>query len=697
MKRFALFFLLLALAACSAPSVPVVTQPPADMTTVPADMTAEETTLPAVTTISPETTAAPETTAEPETTATPETTAVPEPIADPFPMPALGDGVWYADSADALASIDFGDCASPVVCITASCTPDVPITFDRPITLYYAPDTVLTCTDGVTIRTRAEGSIRVITQCADLLSAGWLTVDAPFCTLSWEGELPALADAERYCNLLAFNGDRQYGTLGGRGDVSLSGVRMLRTATGGLYACTVTIRGNVITFGYPLIAPDADVNAATLYFDTTAAAPDRSYDLRRSHRVTLTDAAGQSRTYLLEPARLSYNLPVMQIYTEKGAPIETKTDYVPATLMLDGETYSMQIRGRGNASWTSFPKKSYRIKLDKGAPLFGLPENRDWVLTSNYADKSLIRNGVAHDIAAVLDGLDFTSTHFSVNLYLNGEYIGVYTFADKIEEGSGRLDFTAQAGDEPNTYGGMDIGFLCEVGWDYDAENDYNRDYFDAEKVVRIFVKEPKSDRANTPEFTYAKQYILSVERALAAGEGWQGLIDLDSWVDWFIVTELTFNTESAFYRSCYFWKRAGGKLMLGPVWDFDMAFGNHYGDIAGYNGWCTTESTYTYISENWMNDLIKTPEFTAALKARWAEVKETLRTTALASVDRREAELAGSAEQNFLRWNIMPYQIGAGSVNAAVYNTHAKQVQYLRDFIEQRWDYMDARIEAMS
>ena len=319
------------------------------------------------------------------------------------------------------------------------------------------------------------------------------------------------------------------------------------------------------------------------------------------------------------------------------------------------------------------------------------------MLTSNYADKSLIRNCVAHDIAAALDGLDYTSTHFLVNLYLNGEYLGVYTFADKIEEGNGRLDFTAQAGDEPNSFGGLDIGFLCEIGWDFDGENVYNKDYFDAEKVVRIYVKEPESDRANTPEFTYAKQYILAAERALAAGTGWQDLIDLDSWVDWFIVTELTFNTESAFYRSCYLWKRAGGKLMLGPVWDFDMAFGNHYGDIRGYDGWCTTESTYSYISENWMNDLIKTPEFSTALKARWNEVKHDLRTTALGAIDRYEAQLAGSAEQNFARWNIMPYQIGAGSVNAAVYNTHEKQVQYLRDFIAQRWDYMDARIGVMS
>lgn len=690
MKRLIPLILALLLGACTPAA-----EPPAE--TAPPDQPV--TAAPDTTTALPGTTAIPQTTAIPETTAAPPpaTTAPPETTADPFPMPATGDGVWHAATADELAAIAFGDCALPTVCITAPFAIETPVTFDRPVTLFYAPESVSPCPPGggLTIAARTEGTIRIVTRCTDLLSSGWLTVDAPFCALSWEGAQPALADVERWCNLLAYNGDRSYTTLGGRGDAALSGVRMLRSATGGVYACTVTIRGNVVTLGYPLIAPDRDVNAATLYFDTAGAAPDRTYDLRQSHRITLTDAQGQNRTYLLEPRRLSYQLPVMQIYTVDSAPIETKTDYVAGSLFIDGIEYPMQIRGRGNASWTAFPKKSYRIKLDEGAPLFGLPENRDWVLTSNYADKSLIRNCVAHDIAAALDGLDYTPTHFSVNLYLNGEYIGVYTFADKIEEGSGRIDFTAKEGESPSSFGGLDIGFLCEIGWDFEGENDYNRDYFDANKVVRIFVKEPKSDRANTPEFTYAKQYILAVERALAAGSGWQALIDLDAWVDWFIATELTFNTESAFYRSCYLWKRAGGRLMLGPVWDFDMALGNHYGDIRGYNGWCTTESTYTYIQENWMNDLIKTPEFNAALKARWNVVKDDLRATALASIDRHEAELAGSAEQNFLRWNIMPYQIGAGSVNAAVYNTHAKQVQYLRDFVAARWDYMDARINA--
>lgn len=457
--------------------------------------------------------------------------------------------------------------------------------------------------------------------------------------------------------------------------------------------CEFEVEGKTIRIGYPLIAGDEDVNNATLRFITDGYIEERTYDLREEHEIILTDSDGNSRKYTLVPYRLSYGVPVMQIYTDGGEPVLTKTDYVHGVMYIDGVAHPMKMKGRGNASWTQFPKKSYRIKLDESTPLFGLPKNRDWVLVSNYADKSLLRNIVAHDIAATLDGLEFTSTHFSVNLYLNGEYLGVYTFADKIEEGKNRLDFSPKENDTPSTFGGLDIGFICEIGWDFDSENIYNRDYFDAEKVVRIYVKEPESEVANTPEFTYAKTYILAMEQAIVNNGDWENYIDVDSWVDWFIATELTFNMESAFYRSCYMWKREGGKLMLGPVWDFDMALGNHYGDIPGYDGWCTTECDYEYLMENWMNYLITYDAFNDLVKERWNEKKDELLRVALESIDSNSAALEGSQQQNFKRWNIMPYHIGAGAVDPAVYNTYEKQVQYLRDFINQRWTYMDERI----
>ncbi len=396
-------------------------------------------------------------------------------------------------------------------------------------------------------------------------------------------------------------------------------------------------------------------------------------------------------TNVHETTSIESELPVMEIVTQNNEPIVEKNTYIRGVLTIDGISYSMKIRGRGNASWNHFPKKSYRIKLNEGASLFGLPENRDWVLASNYADKSLIRNCVAHTIAASLSGLEYTPTHFPVNLYLNGQYLGVYTFADKIEEGNGRLELGNMTVTEENG----DVGFLLEIGWDFDEENVYNRDYFDTEKAYRIFVKEPEIREANSPEFLCLKNYIISMENAIISNDGWENYIDVDSWIDWLIVNELTFNTESSFYRSCYMWRPSGGKLKLGPVWDFDMAFGNHYGDLAGYDGWCTTESTYQFISENWMNYLMRYPAFTNRLTVRWNEVKETLLTTALEAVERYAVMLDGDQQRNFEVWDIMGSSVGMGSVDPYLYNTYDKQVQYLRDFIKTRWSYMDTRLNS--
>ncbi len=478
-------------------------------------------------------------------------------------------------------------------------------------------------------------------------------------------------------------------------DVPLLSAVLTDSATGApVEGVTLTVSGSRVVLGIPLVVSESALRSATVGFtmaDGTEISP-CTMDLTVENTVEVPDGTGNTVACTVTAERLTYGLPLLEIHTDGGVAIVEKNTYIHGTLTVNGREFQIKIKGRGNASWNMFPKKAYRIKLDEGASLFGLTKNRDWVLTSNYADKSLIRNCVAHTIADSLSGLEYTPTHFPVNLYINGEYMGVYTFGDKIEDGKGRLDLGDPVYDEN---GVVDVGFLIEIGWDFDEENVYNRDYFDTDLLYRLFVKEPEVPVANTAEFWIVKNYILQTERAIVNDDGWENYIDVDSFVDWFIVNELTFNTESSYYRSCYLWRPVGGKLKMGPVWDFDMAFGNHYGDLAGYDGWCTTESTYQYLSTNWMNYLLTYPAFTERLVARWNEVKDDLLLTALTAVDEYSAMLAGSQEQNFEVWDIMNVGVGMGSVDYYTYNTYDKQVQYVRDFINTRWQYMDARLNS--
>lgn len=414
-----------------------------------------------------------------------------------------------------------------------------------------------------------------------------------------------------------------------------------------------------------------------------------------TYPVTVTDENGLTKDYTFRLVPDGKNIPVVSIYTD--APVKNRVDYVGGRIYIDGgdtlaysgkniDGASLKIRGRGNASWDQTDKKSYRIKLDEKASVLGLKKDRDWVLVSNHFDKSLLRNVVAHSMAQQMDYLYYTPTHILVDFFLNGEYMGVYAIADKIEEAKSKVNiYNGTNPDEP--------GFFIEIGWDYSQPYVRDRDYFDTDIIIRLFVKEPEITAANNSDMMYIKNYIKKAEQAMLAGEGYEEYIDVDNFVDWFIIAELTNNTEMAFYRSCYFYKPEGGKLTLGPVWDFDMAFGNHEGDIKGYNGWATAEATYHYVNDTWMTYLVKDPAFMEKVKARWQQVRGTLLETANATIDSQYALVKDSAELNFKKWDILGKKIGIGTVDYKVYNTYEKQVEYVRNFVMKRAAWIDQRL----
>jgi len=203
----------------------------------------------------------------------------------------------------------------------------------------------------------------------------------------------------------------------------------------------------------------------------------------------LTDEKGENRGYYLDVKRMCNDLPVMTLYTEGGKSIDSKEVYTKGTLSIDcsgTEEYinfsfkdkPLGVKGRGNASWNSTDKKSYRLKFDEKVSVLGMEPDKDWVLVSNYFDKSLIRNVVAHELAKQMENLEYTPTHILVDLFINGEYRGVYTVADKIEVSDEKIDIeTSDNVENP--------GFLIEIGWDYSAENIYGKDYFDVETIVK--------------------------------------------------------------------------------------------------------------------------------------------------------------------------------------------------------------------
>ena len=306
------------------------------------------------------------------------------------------------------------------------------------------------------------------------------------------------------------------------------------------------------------------------------------------------------------------HLAKVYIDTPEGAAITSKTEWMKGSTIkiidengcedLAGTT---SIRGRGNSTWGN-PKKPYALKLDSKAEVLGMPKHKRWVLLANWMDRTLMRNDVAFEIARRT--MDWAPHGKFVELYLNGKHQGNYYLCEQIKVDENRVD----AGD---------LGYLFE--FDTYGPSDEINYFYSPVKNYPVTIKEPDEEVITSwehPRFIEAKDCIGSVEQLLKSDRNehsrWTEiteLLDITSYIDWWIVHELTYNYEPNHPKSCYMHKKGDGKLYAGPVWDFD--WGTYQ---KGIYSMLITESL-------WYGYLFRYPEFKTAVKQRWSETKATL------------------------------------------------------------------------
>jgi len=391
-------------------------------------------------------------------------------------------------------------------------------------------------------------------------------------------------------------------------------------------------------------------------------------------------------------------LPAVYIETEGRQKITSKINYINGSfeIKITGKTthdieYSlpkspMQIRGRGHSTWEQWAKKPYRIKFDEKTSLFGLPEARDWILLANYNDKSLIRPHIASVMGNVLTNLPYNPQTVIVDVFINGSYNGVYTLSEQIEVTNGRLEIDISEED--------DTGYLLEIGGT--EQNDaINKDYIHTGLIKFAAVKYPKKGLRTDEQMAFICDYVRDADRAVTTYGGYEEYIDIPSFIDWFILHELTYNFDSCFRRSCFMTKDTGGKLKMGPPWDFDLAFGNYSKDKSRYKVWATVgeDSEDSYVKVTWMNYLLQDENFKAKLKARWSEVGNRVLNTALNEINLCEKTVYSSAMENFKTWKILNGRAGWESNECANIKTFTGQIDYLRSFLKSRKAWMDKEI----
>ncbi|RIA78436.1 CotH protein [Anaeroplasma bactoclasticum] len=237
----------------------------------------------------------------------------------------------------------------------------------------------------------------------------------------------------------------------------------------------------------------------------------------------------------------AYELPIMEIYTQDNAPIISKDEYVNCNVSVSNALYeycfdslSGKIKGRGNSTW-NMAKKPYKLKFDKKIDLFGNGKAKTWTLIANYCDKSMIRNYIAYSMGKLLESDYVTSTQF-IELFLNGEYLGVYLVCEQNEVGENRVEI-----DE--SYRDVNTGYLLELDRRAPDEGiEEGKDWFKLNSYPYAIKSPEPDDPLYTVEFTnYIKEYLNTSFNSILSKnyEDVKNYIDVDSFAKTYIVHEI--------------------------------------------------------------------------------------------------------------------------------------------------------------
>ena len=422
----------------------------------------------------------------------------------------------------------------------------------------------------------------------------------------------------------------------------------------------------------------------------------------------------EERISAIVPADFSSNLPIIEVDTE-GAEIPDEPK-IPARVHIydnpRGRTRAapshvvletlVGIEVRGDSSQRFFPKKQYGFQFQRGRrgkmayPVLSMPKGSDWILYGPFSDKSHLRNLLTYHLSNEM-GQYATRGQF-VELFLRQggdpseeEYRGVYLVTEKITRGKQRVDISRKSGEL-----GDETGYILKIDRLDSGANEF---YFLTSKGTRVISVYPRSADLSEYQKTYLKEFFDKFDSALhkehSGGEGGscRDFLDVDSLVDYMILNELAKNVD-AFRFSTFMHMDKGGKLEMGPVWDFNQAYGNSvfHSRSAQPRGWLID----LWDEEIWWKALIEDPDFLEEYTARWKDLRGTVLAdnAILSFIDANAILLEEAQKRNFSRWKILgKYVFG----NSPPYpkSFHGEVVQ-LKDWILTRTQWIDAHIDSI-
>ncbi len=380
-------------------------------------------------------------------------------------------------------------------------------------------------------------------------------------------------------------------------------------------------------------------------------------------------------------------MPILSIVTETNQDVESKTEYIGATLTLLGakskynfENLEIQIRGRGNFTW-GLEKKSYKMKLPRKQSLLGLGKGKSkkWVLLANHCDQSLLRNYVCLNLAGEMPSIAWSPDCTSVEVYLNGEYRGVYLLVEEIDVGKNKVNVSEEV-----TGMGVDIGYLIEM-----SGNAKNVIFSAGGKSYQMHNDLSENPKESQEQYDYIRDYVQQCWDAVNEGDEKEigRLIDIDSMVDAYLMEEIVKNMDVG-WDSFYLYKNVGGKLTFGPLWDFDLALGN-------CNQGCETyDSLYAaYVmwdqSNPWFYTMMNYEWFRERVVERFDDIRKICDGLSDMVIEEAE-EYYNSFCRNFDKWHIFGQTINRETEQITSLSTYKQHYTFLAQWIDRRLEWLD-------
>jgi len=447
-----------------------------------------------------------------------------------------------------------------------------------------------------------------------------------------------------------------------------------------------------------------------------------SFGINSTATYFATTPAWLEATFPNEPVVLDYtssNLPIIKINTN-GKSIKDNPKIIATLGIIDNGvgvrnnvtdpfnnfSGTIGIEFRGATSQMFANKKSYGFatwnadSTSFDTDLLGMPAENDWTLYAEYLDNTMLNNTLAYALGNKMGRWAPRTKH--TEMFLNNKYQGVYELIEKLKRDKNRLDISKM---EPTDITGDDVtgGYIIAIDRGYDAKlkNGFNSKFVAAynKNITYVFVY-PKAEDITTEQKTYIQGYVDKFEEAVFSPTftdpviGYAKYIDVASFIDYFIINELSKNVDG--YRISAFFNKEkdskGGKLAAGPLWDYNLAFGNpnaNYYTGTSYEGWMFDKPLNNPTSWGidgsqiplWWSRFYSDPNFQNQLKTRWTEIRKTLLSyDSIASfLDQKAALIAEAEIRDVATWP-----------TSFVHGSYVGEVTYMKSWIANRLTWMD-------